>query len=272
MEANLPLARSLVARSPARLQISFDDLLQVASLALIRAVEAFDPTRGISFSSFAVPTIRGALLHELRDRRPMVRIPRSLWDLRQRVRQLQDARRTLGQTPLDRVALTLLLGCSEADLIEVERLQEATEPRSLDAPRAADPEAGTLLEGIADPRSLSEGGGSGLAAAAVGGSDGEGEPAGVWNPDEQAWLRERLQQLDPQRRQLIEGRYVLGMTWVELGRQLRIHPRMAQRRCLACLSELKQQAALWSGAHGLPIGREGEPASARIEKGSQGAT
>ena len=55
VEANLPLARAVVARFSPRPPLPHEDLMQVASLGLIRAVEAFDPSRAVSFSSFAVP-------------------------------------------------------------------------------------------------------------------------------------------------------------------------------------------------------------------------
>ena len=59
---------------------SFDDLLQVASLALLNAVDRFDPERGIPFTAFASPTILGELKRHFRDRAWTVRVPRGLHD------------------------------------------------------------------------------------------------------------------------------------------------------------------------------------------------
>ena len=240
VEANLPLARAVVARFSPRPPLPYEDLMQVASLGLIRAVEAFDPSRAVSFSSFAVPYIRGALLHELRDRQPMVRIPRPLWELRQQAARLQEERRGQGQPPLDRQDLAARLGCAPERLEEIEGLRGAAQPRSLDAPlerghSGSDAsEGGALLDRLADPRTLVE-------------DDPESR-----GPDrrevERAWFRQQMAALDPMRRQLVEGRLRLGCTWVELGRQLGIHPRMAQRRCDATVHELQLAAERWRAA------------------------
>jgi RNA polymerase sigma-B factor len=56
----------------------FDDLFQVASLALVMAIDRFDPSRGVPFRSFAAPTINGELKRHFRDRVGQVRLPRSL--------------------------------------------------------------------------------------------------------------------------------------------------------------------------------------------------
>ena len=237
VEANLPLARAVVARFSPRPPLPHEDLIQVASLGLIRAVEAFDPSRGVSFSSFAVPYIRGALLHELRDRQPMVRIPRPLWELRQQSARLQEERRGRGLPALDRSTLAVSLGCTPERLLEIEGLRAAALPRSLDAPLERGPagsdagDAGVLLDRLADPRSL------------VGELP---EPDGVDAlAAERSWFQQQMAALDPMRRQLLEGRLRLGCTWVELGRQLGIHPRMAQRRCDATMHELRLAAERW---------------------------
>ena len=80
VERYLPLARSL-ARRYARGNEPLDDLEQVASLALIKAIDGFDPERGTAFSSFAVPSIAGALKRHYRDSGWAVRPPRGLQEL-----------------------------------------------------------------------------------------------------------------------------------------------------------------------------------------------
>lgn len=90
----LPLARKLAsgyARSPE----PFDDLYQVASLGLVKAIDRFDSGHGTSFSSFAVPTILGELKRHFRDKGRAVHLPRGLHDL---VLQVQDADAELSST------------------------------------------------------------------------------------------------------------------------------------------------------------------------------
>src|SRR4051794_41624741 len=76
----LPLARQL-ARRYQRGGEPLDDLVQVASLGLLKAIDRFDPSRETAFSSFAVPTILGELKRHFRDRGWSVRVPRDLQEL-----------------------------------------------------------------------------------------------------------------------------------------------------------------------------------------------
>jgi RNA polymerase sigma-B factor len=91
IERHLPLARSLARRYRYTPQ-PLDDLIQVASLALVKAVDAFDPERGSSFVAFAVPTIVGELKRSMRSSAWAVHVPRSL---QERVAAVQRAERAL---------------------------------------------------------------------------------------------------------------------------------------------------------------------------------
>jgi RNA polymerase sigma-B factor len=84
IERFLPLARSLARRYDQSGE-PLEDLVQVASLALVKAVDRYDPARGCAFSSFAVPTIVGELKRHFRDRGWAVRPPRDMQELTLRV-------------------------------------------------------------------------------------------------------------------------------------------------------------------------------------------
>jgi RNA polymerase sigma-B factor len=84
-------------------QEPFEDLLQLAAMGLVAAIERFDPDRGNAFSSFACPYIKGEICHYLRDKSSTIRIPRSLQSLYQRGRKLH----------LNDRETAIALGCSE---------------------------------------------------------------------------------------------------------------------------------------------------------------
>ena len=80
VERFLPLARQL-ARRYQRAEEPLDDLIQVASLGLVKAIDRFDSDRQVAFSSYAVPTILGEIKRHFRDRTWSVRVPRDLQEL-----------------------------------------------------------------------------------------------------------------------------------------------------------------------------------------------
>ncbi len=83
----LPLARSLAMRYAGGAEPT-DDLVQVASVGLMGALERFDPSRGVPFAAFAGPTILGELRRHFRDRVWTLRVPRGL---QERIRDVEDA-------------------------------------------------------------------------------------------------------------------------------------------------------------------------------------
>jgi RNA polymerase sigma-B factor len=100
VEFYLPLARKLAARYRGRAGEPFDDLLQVASLGLLQAIDRFDPDRGTAFSSFAVPTILGELKRYFRDTGWSAHVPRRAQELALKVQEAERAVSSrLGRSP-----------------------------------------------------------------------------------------------------------------------------------------------------------------------------
>jgi RNA polymerase sigma-B factor len=109
-----------------------EDLEQVALLALIKAIDRFDPARGLCFPTFAVPTIQGELKRCLRDQSRLLRCPRSLLNLRDAIFA---RKRTLTQTTgLDPTLAEIAadLGVELDQVVEAMAVDEACHPCSLD--------------------------------------------------------------------------------------------------------------------------------------------
>ena len=112
----LPLARKLARRYVGR--EPFDDLLQVASVGLLKAIERFDCGRGIAFSSFAVPTILGELKRHFRDTGWFVHVPRGVQELALKVEEAEQHLRTkVGRSPTTQ-ELAEFLEVSNGDVVE----------------------------------------------------------------------------------------------------------------------------------------------------------
>lgn len=89
VEENLPLSQA-VARKFQGQGVEKDDLEQVAAMALMQAIERFDPERGLQFSTFALPTIAGSVRNYLRDRGSTIRLTRSLREQLTKLRHVSD--------------------------------------------------------------------------------------------------------------------------------------------------------------------------------------
>lgn len=124
---------------------SYDDLLQVASIGLIRAIERFDLSKGHAFSSFAIPYIRGEIQHHLRDKGVMVRIPRRWLTLQQQAVVIsRDLREKYNRQPTDsEIAAALLISTEEWQEIKLAWINRA--PLSLDIPIQDAQEGATSL-------------------------------------------------------------------------------------------------------------------------------
>lgn len=132
---------------------NYDDLMQVGSLGLIRAIERFDISKGYAFSSFAIPYIRGEIQHYLRDKGSSMRIPRRWLALqRQAGKAIRKLQIELGRPPSD-AEVAAALEISQQEWQEVKLAGRNRSPLSLDAP-VQDDESGSASLGdlLPDPR------------------------------------------------------------------------------------------------------------------------
>ncbi|MEA2313227.1 MAG: polymerase sigma-B factor, partial [Solirubrobacteraceae bacterium] len=148
----LPLARQL-ARRYQRAGEPLDDLVQVASLGLLKAIDRFDPARETAFSSFAVPTILGELKRHFRDKGWSVRVPRDLQELAVRVDRVgEDIAREIGRAPTP-AEIAERIGATTEQVLEAREAAGAYRAVSLDRPRDEDEDDGGIADsvGVEDP-------------------------------------------------------------------------------------------------------------------------
>ena len=120
IERFMPLARS-IARRYEQSGEPLEDLVQVASMALVKAIDRFDPQRGAAFSSYAVPTIAGELKRYFRDRSWAIRPPRDLQELALHVDRTADRLSTqLNRSP---TIGELAAAIDESDEVVLEAMQ-----------------------------------------------------------------------------------------------------------------------------------------------------
>jgi RNA polymerase sigma-B factor len=126
----LPLARFAAARFAAGSE-PFDDLVQVASVGLMKAIERYDPDNGAAFSSFALPTMLGELRRHFRDRSWTVRPPRTLQEHAMLIEQVTERmQRQAGVTPTVQ-DIARASGLTEEEVLEARQALQGRRATSL---------------------------------------------------------------------------------------------------------------------------------------------
>jgi RNA polymerase sigma-B factor len=148
-EEMLPLARALANRYAGRGE-PLDDLIQVACIGILKAIDGFDITRAVRFSSYATPTVLGELKRHFRDRTWAMRVPRGLQELQLRVARARERlTNELGRSPtVDELAVAVDAPFEEV-LLTIESVG-ARRARSLDEPMGDDVTLADAL-GAQDP-------------------------------------------------------------------------------------------------------------------------
>jgi RNA polymerase sigma-B factor len=219
VERFLPLARRM-ARRYWYGEEPFDDLVQVASLGLLKAIDRFDPARGVAFSTYAVPTILGELKRYFRDRTWSVRVPRDLQELTLRVdTAIAALSRDLHRAPTV-LEIAAALQTSEERVLEALTAASAYRAASLDAPRASEHDAS---EALAE-------------------SYGEDE-AGFTLVENRVTLERLLSVLSPREQEVLRLRFVEDLTQAEIGARVGVSQMQISRLIRQSLARLRAIAA-----------------------------
>jgi RNA polymerase sigma-B factor len=218
VERFLPLARQL-ARRYQRPEEPFDDLFQVACLGLVKAIDRFDLTRDVAFSSYAVPTILGEIKRYFRDRTWSVRVPRDLQELALRVdRKVAELSTDLRRQPtVSEIAEAV--GIEEEDVLEALEASGAYRATSLSTPRGNEDEAG---ETLGDTVGTSEEG-FGLA-------------------ENRATLEQLMRAVTPREREVLRLRFEEDLTQAEIGERIGVSQMQVSRIIRQSIARLRTVA------------------------------
>src|SRR5687768_4738110 len=143
IEAHLGLAEYLARRFANRGE-PLDDLVQVASMGLLKAVDRFEPERGLEFSTYATHTVVGELKRHFRDKGWAVRVPRRMQELHLRLGQVVSTlNQELGRSPTV-AEIAQAAGVSEEEVLEAMEAGQAYRFASIDAPMPGEDDGGSL--------------------------------------------------------------------------------------------------------------------------------
>jgi RNA polymerase sigma-B factor len=217
VERFLPLARQLARRYQRGGEL-LDDLNQVASLGLLKAIDRFDPERVTAFSSFAVPTILGELKRHFRDKGWSVRVPRDLQELAVKLDPTTETlQRELGRAPTI-PELAKRLDTTTELILEAREASGAYRAVSLDRPRDDDEDADPLggAVGVEDP-------GFGLAEAS-------------------ATVERLMRVLSDREREVLRLRFAEDLTQAEIGERVGVSQMHVSRLIRQAVARLREAA------------------------------
>jgi RNA polymerase sigma-B factor len=221
VELHLPLVEHLARRFAGRGE-PLDDLVQVGTIGLIKAVDRFDLERGVEFSTYATPTIVGEIKRHFRDKGWAVRVPRRLQELRLSLSSAtEELSHALGRAPTV-AEIATKLGVSEDDVLEGLESANAYSTISLDAGVDDDGSPAAVLDTIGIEDEALEG------------------------VEYRESLRPLLAELSPRERQILVLRFFRNMTQSQIAAEIGISQMHVSRLLARTLAQLREN--LTSGA------------------------
>ena len=212
VERFMPLARSLALRYRGGGE-AVEDLVQVACVGLLKAIDRFDPDRASDFVAFAAPTILGELRHHFRDRSWSVRLPRSLQERSMRIAEVSREISGAEQREARISEIAELCNLEEAEVVEAMQADRARRTSSLDMP---------VSRGEEDSAPMVE---------LLGGEENGYERA-------ESELASEVAELRPKEREALHLRFHEGMTQREIGDQIGVSQMQVSRLLRSSLGKL----------------------------------
>jgi RNA polymerase sigma-B factor len=216
VEDHLPLVHAMAWRYGSRSD-QHDDIVQVGTIGLIKAIDRFDPERGVELKTYAIAMIVGEIRRHLRDRSWAVHVPRSMKELNVRLTALIDQLHgSLGRSPTI-AELAKAAGVQPAEVVEALEAGRAHNALSLSVPVGDDPDT-VLGDTLADPRPV-------FGAA-----------------DDRDFITRGLESLGKRERRIIELRYFDELTQSQIAAQIGISQIHVSRLITQSLEKIRFQA------------------------------
>lgn len=215
----LPLARTIARRYESR-RVPIEDLVQVAAIGLMKAIDRYDPERGIAFSSYAVPTMVGEVQRHFRDHTWGVRPPR---ELQERAQRVLNANRDLGAElgrPPTAGELATRLQLSLEQVVDALQACDARDITSLDRPRTVGDDTDSTF-----------------------GDTIGGEDPGFERAEQRATAERLMDVLDDREREILRLRFHEDLTQAEIGERIGCSQMHVSRLVRNALGKLSAAAA-----------------------------
>lgn len=194
--AHLNLVRFLASKFKNRGE-PLDDLIQVGTIGLIKAIDRFEPDRGLEFTTYATPTILGEIKRHFRDKGWSVRVPRRLQELSAKVNQVTDELTLQLQRSPSIEEIAAHLHTSVDEVLEAMESSSAYSSVSLEG-GGADDEAPSIIDHYAS------------------------EDKDLASSDDRMLLEDAIRDFSPREQEVIRMRFVDGLTQVEIARKLEV--------------------------------------------------
>ena len=224
VEGYLPLCKAIAWKFRGQ-GVETEDLEQVAAIALMKAIERFEPERGFKFTTFAMPTIAGEVRNHIRDKGGAIRVNR---DTRSRLFQLRKVTDQLTQQlqrepSLKEIAAAMAVTPDE--LLSLLDARDASDVMSMDAGMSSDEDAQRLEErlGVNDD--------------------------GFERVEQQQWMQWVLKQVTPQERLLLEKRFIERLGQRDTAKALGVSQMQVSRMERKVLVRLRELTERWQSIH-----------------------
>ena len=224
VEGYLPLCRTIAWKFRGQ-GVETEDLEQVAAIALMKAIERFEPERGFKFTTFAMPTIAGEVRNHIRDKGGAIRVNR---DTRSRLYQLRKVTDALTQQLQREPSLKEIAAAMEItpdELLSLLDARDATETISMEAAMGSDEDAQKL-------------------EARLGVNDD-----GFERVEQQEWMKWVLQQVTPMERLLLEKRFIERLGQRDTARAMGVSQMQVSRMERKLLARLREMTERWNTLH-----------------------